>query len=117
MGDLVYVGTQAAVDECGRLSGAAVDPRARHFHDGSALEMSTIVDRLVTIAAAAGTSLSQMLRLRLNVSHVENVPAAVLVIRQRIGDNVPVSIIEDAGASGWLGDATISADAVFHAPV
>jgi enamine deaminase RidA (YjgF/YER057c/UK114 family) len=113
VGDFVYTTTLAAVDAHGRL---ANNRGASIWHAGVALEMASIVDDLEAIATAARTSTSRLVRLRLYVQDAANVAPAVLVVRHRIGDDLPVSVVEDAGAAGWYGAASITADAVFHAP-
>jgi len=115
VGDLVYIGTQSAGNRYGRLADAAVvDPRAVHFRDQVAAEMDEIITRIEAICGAAGTGTDNLVRLRLFVCDIARAPAAVAVIRQRIGEHVPLSIVEDAEALGWLGQATISADAVAY---
>jgi enamine deaminase RidA (YjgF/YER057c/UK114 family) len=115
IGDFVFIGTQHAADAHGRV--AAVDARAAHLLGAAAQEMNVIVDRLEAICAAARAGVQNLLRLRLYVADFAHVPAAIAVVRHRIGDDVPVSIVEDGDSRGWLGESTISADAVLYAPV
>jgi enamine deaminase RidA (YjgF/YER057c/UK114 family) len=117
VGDLVFIGTQHAADATGRLPTAGFDPRAAHLLDPTALEMNVVVDRLEAICKAAGASAAGFVRLRLYVSDISVVPAAVQVVRRRLGDDVPLSVVEDASSAGWLGNATISADGVLFAPI
>lgn len=116
VGDFVYLSTQHAVDGVGRLNGAAVDPRSTHFVAQTTAEMEHIVARIQAICAAAGGSAKDLVRLRLYLGSMAAAPAAIAVVRQRIGDDVPVSMVEDADAAGWLGESTVSADAVAYIP-
>jgi enamine deaminase RidA (YjgF/YER057c/UK114 family) len=114
MGDFVYIGTQHASDGMGHV--AVQDARAAHLVSDTALEMEEVISRMSSICSAAGGRVNDLMRLRLYVADVRNVAAAVGVVRRRIGDDVPVSIVEDAESAGWLGGSTISADAVLYAP-
>ncbi|MGO9774730.1 MAG: RidA family protein [Roseiarcus sp.] len=117
VGDFVYISTQFAGDRFGRIVGARVDPRGRYFFDQTAAEMSFIVERLKTICAEAGGGAANLVRLRLYVHDMKVAAPAIAVIRREIGDDVPVSLVEDAGAAGWLGECSISADAVAYIPL
>jgi len=116
VGDLVFIGTQHVVNEVGQNLVAKLDPRASHLLDPTAQEMELIVDRIKAICEAAGAPTSNLVRLRLFVSDISVVPAAIMVIRRRLGDDVPLAVVEDAQSAGWLGQSTISADAVLFAP-
>lgn len=114
LGDFVFIGTQHAADVRGQV--AVHDPRAAHLVGDTTLEMEEIASRIATICGAAGARVQDLLRIRLYVADIRHVPAAVGVLRRRIGDEVPVSIVEDAESAGWLGRSTITADAVLYAP-
>lgn len=117
VGDFIYVSTQTAVDEFGRLGPVAPPARLAHYLDRTTAETEVIVDRIEQLLHAGNGDVSALVRLRIYVQDIAVVPAAIAVIRRRIGDDAPVSIVEDAGASGWLGEATVSADAVAYAPL
>lgn len=114
VGEFIYIGTQHAADRQGKV--AAADDRATHLLGHTAQEMNHIIDRLEVIAQAAREPLSNLLRLRVYVSDMAHAAAATAVIRHRIGDDVPTSVVEDAQCAGWLGEATVTADAVLYSP-
>lgn len=116
VGDFVYLSTQFASDRFGQLGAAAPDLRTAHFISRTTAEMEQIVARIEKICSAAGGKAKDLVRLRLYVADMAVAPSAIAVVRQRIGDDVPISMIEDAGAAGWLGDSTVSADAVAYIP-
>jgi enamine deaminase RidA (YjgF/YER057c/UK114 family) len=117
VGDFVYVSTQTAGDQFGSLAKLQVDPRSAHLLDQTTAEMSLIVESISAICAEAGGGTDNLVRLRLYVNDIKAAAPAISVVRQTIGDRVPVSVVEDAGAAGWLGECSISADAIAYVPV
>lgn len=116
VGDFVYISTQTAVDGFGHLSPSVFDQRLAHFRDQTTGETDLIVDRLEALLKAAKCDGSSLVRLRVYVNDIKHAPAAIAVIRRRLGDDMPLSLVEDSGAAGWLGAATVSVDAVAYAP-
>ncbi len=116
VGDFLYISTQVAVDTQGKLAESVFNRRLIHFYDKTMSETNLIIDQIEALLAAGKCSSADLVRVRVYVNNIKVAPSAIAVIRRRLGENMPVSLVEDAGAGGWLGDATVSIDAVAHAP-
>jgi enamine deaminase RidA (YjgF/YER057c/UK114 family) len=114
VGDLVFTGTLTAADDTGAVAEAQVDPRTPYFASQAELEMRVILDRLEAICKAAGGELKNVVRLRLYLSSMSDLPALMSAIHARIGRGLAISATEHAANAGWVPGCTISADAVAH---
>jgi len=115
-GDYVFTTTLFAGDHHGVDESLARQAARSNLTDRSLLEMASILDRLQAIAEAAGGSLADLVRLRLYSHAVRDASVALALVKSRVGSDVGVSLVEDAGAAGWIPGCTLTADAVFYLP-
>jgi enamine deaminase RidA (YjgF/YER057c/UK114 family) len=116
VGDLVFTSTIAAVDGSGLLPEARPDGLGARLFSQTGREVEIILDRIARICQAAGGTLEDVVKLRLYLSSMADLPAAYAPIRERLGSRVALSAVETARTAGWIPGATVSVDAVAHRP-
>lgn len=116
IGDLVFTGTLAAADEFGLVGEARLDPRGPRLFDRADREMRVVLDRLARICAAAGGSLADVVKIRVYVSSMAQLPGAYRPLDEAFKGRAAISVVENGGNPDWIPGCTLAVDAVAHVP-
>jgi enamine deaminase RidA (YjgF/YER057c/UK114 family) len=109
-GELLFLSGQLATDENGLVAAARVDPDLPYRINGPAAQMQAIMDHAEAICAAAGTSLSQGLRMLTMHTDLHEYPASVEVRRRSFPDGQPATTTIAVPGPLQVPGCTIAAD-------
>jgi enamine deaminase RidA (YjgF/YER057c/UK114 family) len=115
-GDLLFMPALMAADGNGLLSSAAIDPRQPYFSSSPQAQAEAIIDNIARLCEAAGSSLSNVVRVLLFFTDIGDFHAVYKVWEQRIGGRpLPFSAVEVPGPLPVPG-ATVMMEAWAYAP-
>lgn len=94
-GDLLFLSGLMAVDENGLVPGAEIDPQQPWFQSTAGAQAAYIVDNVEKLCAAAGTSLSNVVRVQQFHTDISEFYPVHSVLKHRLGGGpVPFSAVE-----------------------
>jgi enamine deaminase RidA (YjgF/YER057c/UK114 family) len=115
-GDLLFIPALMAADRDGLLSAAAVDPRQPHFSSSPEMQAEAIIDNIVRLCAAGGTSLANVVRVLLFLTDIGAFYPVYKAWERRLGGRpLPFSAVEVPGPLPVPG-ATVMMEAWVYAP-
>src|ERR1700728_3545098 len=115
-GDLLFIPALMAADRDGLLPTAAVDPRQPHFSSSPQAQSEAIIDNIARLCEAAGSSLSNIVRVLLFFTDIGDFHAVYKVWERRLGGcPLPFSAVEVPGPLPVPG-ATVMMEAWAYAP-
>jgi enamine deaminase RidA (YjgF/YER057c/UK114 family) len=115
-GDLLFISALMAIDRDGLVPAAAVDPRQPHFGSSPEVQAEAIIGNIARLCAAAGTSLSNVVRvLQFHTDIAEFYPVYKVWERSLGGRPLPFAAIEVPGPLPVPG-ATVMIEAWAYAP-
>ena len=115
-GDLLFMPALMAADGNGLLPSAAIDPRQPYFSSSPQAQAEAIVDNIARLCEAAGSSLSNVVRVLLFFTDIGDFHAVYKVWERRIGGRpLPLSAVEVPGPLPVPG-ATVMMEAWAYAP-
>ena len=115
-GDLLFIPALMAADRDGLLPAAAADPRQPHFSSLPQMQAEAIVDNIARLCAAAGTSLTNVVRVLLFLTDIGDFYPVYKVWERRLGGGpLPFSAVEVPGPLPVPG-ATVMMEAWAYAP-
>ncbi len=115
-GDLLIISAAMAVDRDGLVSSAAIDPRQPRFGSSAQAQAEIIIDNFEKLCEAAGTSLTNVVRvLQFHTDIAEFYPVYQVWERRLGGRPVPFSAVEVPSPLPVPG-ATLLMEAWVHAP-
>ena len=95
VGDLLFMSGLMAINRDGLVQQAAADPRQPHFSSAAEAQAEAIIDNIERLCQAAGTSLSNLVRvLQFHTDIREFYPVAKVWERRLGGRPLPVSAVE-----------------------
>jgi enamine deaminase RidA (YjgF/YER057c/UK114 family) len=104
-GNLLWISGQMAADRRGLLTGA-----------DTAAQVSFVFDRLADIAAAAGTNLDNLLRVRAYMTDPREGPLVHAELRRRLDSGPPCVAVVGAPAPLQVPECTVIVEAVAYVP-
>jgi enamine deaminase RidA (YjgF/YER057c/UK114 family) len=115
-GDLLFIPALMAADRDGLLPAAAVDSRQPHFSSSPEMQAEAIIDNIARLSAAAGTSLTNVVRVLLFLTDIGEFYPICRVWERRLGGGpLPFSAVEVPGPLPVPG-ATLMMEAWVYAP-
>jgi enamine deaminase RidA (YjgF/YER057c/UK114 family) len=115
-GDLLFLSGLMADDGNGLVDRAATDPRQPWFSDGAEAQAEHIIDKAEALCAAAGTALSNVVRLQMFFTDIAAFhPVYRAWERRTNGAPLPFAAVEVPGPLP-APDATVLMDIWVHAP-
>jgi enamine deaminase RidA (YjgF/YER057c/UK114 family) len=115
-GDLLFIPALMAIDRDGLAPAAAVDPRQPHFSSSAEMQAEIIAGNIARICEAAGTSISNVVRLLIFLTDMRDFHAVYKAFERRTGGRpLPFSAIEVPGPLPVPG-ATMQIEAWVYAP-
>ena len=103
-GDLLFIPALMAADRDGLLPAAAVDPRQPYFSSSPEMQAEAIVDNIARLCAAAGTSLTNVVRVLLFLTDIGDFYPVYKVWERRLGGaSAAVFRGRSAGAAAGAG--------------
>jgi enamine deaminase RidA (YjgF/YER057c/UK114 family) len=115
-GDLLFIPALMAADRDGLLPAAAVNPRQPYFSSSPEMQAEAIIDNIARLCAAAGTSLTNVVRVLLFLTDIGEFYPVYKAWERRLGGRpLPFSAVEVPGPLPVLG-ATVMMEAWAYAP-
>jgi enamine deaminase RidA (YjgF/YER057c/UK114 family) len=115
-GDLLFMPALMAADRDGLLPAAAVDPRQPYFSSSPEAQAEAIIDNITRLCEAAGTSLTNVVRVLLFLTDLAEFYPVYKVWERRLGGRpLPFAAIEVPGPLPVPG-ATVMMEAWAYAP-
>src|SRR5580692_3188348 len=115
-GDLLFMPALMAADGNGLLPSAAIDPRQPYFSSSPQAQAEAIIDNIARLCEAAGSSLSNVVRVLLFFTDIGDFHAVYKVWERRLGGGpLPFSAVEVPGPLPVPG-ATVMMEAWAYAP-
>ena len=116
VGDLLFIPALMAADRDGLLPWAAVDPRRPYFSSSPEMQTEAIVDNIARLCTAAGTSLTNVVRVLLFLTDIGEFYPVYKAWERRLGGRpLPFSAVEVPGPLPVPG-ATVMMEAWIYAP-
>ncbi len=115
-GDLLIIPASMAVDGSGLVATAQADPRQPHFASSPAAQADVILDNMVRLCKAAGTSLANVARVLLFLTDMREFYPVYKAWERRLGGQpLPFSAVEVPGPLPVPG-ATVMMEAWVYCP-
>jgi len=115
-GDLLFIPALMAADHDGLLPVAAIDPRQPNFSSSPEMQAEAIVDNIARLCAAAGTSLTNVVRVLLFLTDIGEFFPVYKAWERRLGGRpLPFSAVEVPGPLP-VPEATVMMEAWAYAP-
>jgi len=115
-GDLLFISGLMATDRDGLAPAAAADPRQPHFSSPAEAQAEIIAGNIAKLCEAAGSSLGNVVRLLMFLTHMRDFYAVTKVFERRLGGRpLPFSAVEVPGPLPVPG-ATVQIEAWVYAP-
>jgi enamine deaminase RidA (YjgF/YER057c/UK114 family) len=115
-GDLLFIPALMAADRDGLLPAAAVNPRQPYFSSSPEMQAEAIIGNIARLCAAAGTSLTNVVRVLLFLTDIGEFYPVYKAWERRLGGRpLPFSAVEVPGPLPVLG-ATVMMEAWAYAP-
>jgi enamine deaminase RidA (YjgF/YER057c/UK114 family) len=115
-GDLLFIPALMAADGNGLVSGAATDPRQPHFSSSPEAQADVILDNISRLCKAAGTSLTNAVRVLLFLTDMREFYPVYKAWERRLGEQpLPFSAVEVPGPLPVPG-ATVMTEAWVYCP-
>jgi enamine deaminase RidA (YjgF/YER057c/UK114 family) len=97
-GDLLFIPALMAADRDGLMPAAAVDARQPYFFSSAEAQAETIIDNITRLCEAAGTSLTNVVRVLLFFTDIREFYPVYKVWERRLGGRpLPFSAVEVPG--------------------
>ncbi len=115
-GDLLFIPALMAADRDGIMPAAAVNPRQPYFSSSPEMQAEAIIDNIARLCEAAGTSLTNVVRVLLFFTDIGEFYPVYKVWERRLGGRpLPFSAVEVPGPLPIPG-ATVMMEAWVYAP-
>jgi enamine deaminase RidA (YjgF/YER057c/UK114 family) len=115
-GDLLFTSGLMAIDRDGLAPGLAADPRQPHFSSSAEAQAEYIIDNVGKLCAAAGTSLTNAVRVLMFLTDLRDFHAVYKVWERKLGGRpLPFSAVEVPGPLPVPG-ATVQIEVWAYAP-
>jgi enamine deaminase RidA (YjgF/YER057c/UK114 family) len=115
-GDLLFIPALMAADRDGLLPAAAVNPRQPYFSSSPEMQAEAIIGNIARLCAAAGTSLTNVVRVLLFLTDIGEFYPVYKAWERRLGGRpLPFSAVEVPGPLPVPG-ATVMMEAWVYAP-